>query len=161
MSSDSYPKLEVEVAAANLEWNARQAEWLETESSPEPARGFAPTVKHHVGPLANIRRVEAMERLVADAVSRGATVALWRQTSRGWRLLLRAHRARRRPRRRGHSQRRAVWPRVAHRRFRRHRGSDSRRPTVFPTGRPPRSYLRNPTGERRRLSMRSRRASFK
>ncbi len=50
-----------------------------------------------MGPLANPRRLEAVERFVDDAVGGGATVACGGKRMRRAGLVLRAHRAHRRP----------------------------------------------------------------
>ena len=74
-------KLEVEAAAANLEWNGRRAAELELETSPEPARGFAPTVKYEpIGPVAAFTpwNFPAMvpARKIAPALAAGCSVIL-------------------------------------------------------------------------------------
>ena len=74
-------KLEVEAAAANLEWNGRRAETLEVETSPKPARGLAPTVKNEpIGPVAAFTpwNFPAMvpARKVAPALAAGCSVIL-------------------------------------------------------------------------------------
>ena len=74
-------KLEVEAAAANLEWNGRRAKALESESSPEPARGFAPTIRSEpIGPVAALTpwNFPAMvpARKIAPALAAGCSVIL-------------------------------------------------------------------------------------
>ena len=72
---------EVEAAAQNLEWNGRFAATLERETTPEPERGFSPTVQREpIGPVAALTpwNFPAMvpARKIAPALAAGCSVIL-------------------------------------------------------------------------------------